>query len=140
MSAFVLIRITEMLVCLFFSSLSSMDTCVQAKSIPLTRRPIVLFVSPYCPTGPAPWTQWRRIFRGLLKVFSWLGLCTAPGNKHRGGHGKAADIESTITCSFSILRNPGSMHCLFSARKRSWGRGHSGNYFSFLLHVGMGTL
>lgn len=149
MSAFVLIRITEMLVCLFFSSLSSMDTCVQAKSIPLSRRPIVLFFfSPHCPTGPAPWTQWRRIFRGLLKVFSWLGLCTAPGNKHRGGHGKAADTESTITCSLYILRNPGSVHCLFSARKQSWGRGqgkvfeHTQEIISlfFLLHVGMGTL
>lgn len=44
-SAFMLIRITEMLVCLFFWSMPFVDTSAEARSILLTRKPTVLFVS-----------------------------------------------------------------------------------------------
>lgn len=111
-SAIMLNRITEILVCLFF----------------LTRS-FVWLGSPQCflflsnvPQEQLTGLCGGGFLEGYSKRFFGWRFCTAPGDKHRGGHGKAADIKSTITCSFSILKNPGSVHCPARKQSRGWGQ------------------
>lgn len=64
--------------------------------------------------------------RVAQKSFLCWTLCTTPGNKLRGGLGKAADIKSTVTFISSVLKKPGCTHCLLTVRKKSWGEDREG--------------
>lgn len=148
-SVFALIRINRD-ACLFFSFDLYLPwiRVPKLKSIPRTRKPTVLFVSSYCLSGLAPWTQWRRIFKGLLKNLFFAGDCVQPQETNTGEGWEKQQTLKALSHASLLFSESLVVHTACSL----WGRSHGGEgregIFQFpeettspaLLQVGMGTL
>lgn len=121
--AFALIRINRD-ACLFFSFDLYLPwiRVPKLKSIPRTRKPTVLFVSSYCLSGLAPWTQWRRIFKGLLKNLFFAGDCVQPQETNTGEGWEKQQTLKALSHASLLFSESLVVHTACSL----WGRSHGG--------------
>lgn len=98
---------------------------LKLKSIPQTGKPTMLWYSWYCLTGLSPWTQLRRIFKGLPKNLFFAGHCvqSLETNSEEGWEKQQTLKALSHT---SVLKKPGCIHCLFPVGKKSWGEDREG--------------
>lgn len=117
-SAFALFRITETLLCLFhLVSTFYGHVCSSWRVFPSLGSPQCFLFLGIVSQDYLPDKLEEDFQRVAQKYCLCWRLCTTLGSKLRGGLGKRADIENTVTCFSS---QPG---CIRFFRKKSWGWG-----------------